>query len=65
MPRPLGTALPPERIGVSIAMVGQRLDMKEVDDAICPLSVMPYDLGHIDLEQNTLHTIDTRFGARL
>ena len=65
MPRPPGTALSPERIGTSIATVGQRLGINEVDAAICLVSIMHYDLGHIDLEQKTLRTIDNRFGARL
>ncbi|MCY4597596.1 MAG: hypothetical protein OXC19_22700 [Bryobacterales bacterium] len=38
---------------------------EEVNDAIWLVSFMHYDLGHIDLSQKTLQTIDNPFGPRL
>ena len=54
-----------KKVNISTVMAGQRLGIKEVDDAIWLVSFMHYDLGYIDLEQNTLQTIDNPFGARL
>jgi hypothetical protein len=42
-----------------------KLGLKEVDDGIWLVSFLRYDLGHIDLEQRTLQTIDNPFGTRL
>jgi hypothetical protein len=46
-------------------MAGQRLGLKEVDDAIWVVSFMAYDLGYIDSEQKTLQPIDKPFGTRV
>ncbi len=46
-------------------LAGQKLGLKEVDDGIWLVSFMHYDLGYIDLEQQTLQTIDNPFGSRL
>ena len=54
-----------KKINISTALAGQRLGIKEVDDAIWLVSFMRYDLGYIDLEQRTLQTIDNPFGSRL
>jgi transposase InsO family protein len=54
-----------KRINVSTVLAGQRLGIKEVDDAIWIVSFMSYDLGFIDLEQKTLQPIDNPFGSRL
>jgi len=54
-----------KKINISTVMAGQRLGLKEIDDAIWLVSSMHYDLGHIDLEQNTLQTTDNPFGTRL
>ena len=54
-----------KKINISTVMAGQRLGIKEVDDAIWLVSFMHYDLGYIDLEQKTLQTIDNPFGTRL
>ncbi len=54
-----------KKINISTVMAGQRLGIKEVDDAIWLVSFMHHDLGYIDLEQKTLQTIDNPFGARL
>ena len=54
-----------KKINISTVMAGQRLGIKEVDDAIWLVSFMQYDLGYIDLEQRTLQTIDNPFGSRL
>ena len=54
-----------KKINISTVMAGQRLGIKEVDDAIWLVSFMTYDLGYIDLEQRTLQTIDNPFGTRM
>ena len=54
-----------KKINISTVLAGQRLGIKEVDDAIWLVSFMHHDLGYIDLEQKTLQTIDNPFGARL
>lgn len=54
-----------KKINVSHVLAGQKLGIKEVDDAIWLVSFMRYDLGYIDLEQRTLQTIDNPFGTRL
>lgn len=54
-----------KKVNISTVMAGQRVGLKEVDDAIWLVSFMHYDLGYIDLEQRTLQTIDNPFGAKL
>ncbi len=54
-----------KKINISTVMAGQRLGIKQVDDAIRLVSFMHYDPGSIDLEQRTLQTIRNPFGARL
>ena len=54
-----------KKINISTVMAGQKLGIKEVDDAIWLVTFMHYDLGYIDLEQRTLQTIDNPFGTRL
>jgi transposase InsO family protein len=54
-----------KKINISTVLAGQKLGIKEVDDAIWLVSFMHYDLGYIDLEQKTLQTIDNPFGTRL
>eukprot|EP01037_Dinobryon_pediforme_P027589 gene27589-30536_t len=54
-----------KKINISTVLAGQRLGIKEVDDAIWLVSFMHYDLGYIDLEQRTLQTLDNPFGTRL
>ena len=54
-----------KKINISTVLAGQRLGIKEVDDAIWLVSFMTYDLGYIDLEQRTLQTIDNPFGSRM
>ncbi len=54
-----------KKINISTVLPGQRLGIKEVDDAIWLVSFMHYDLGYIDLEQRTLQTLDNPFGTRL
>lgn len=51
-----------KKINVSTVLAGQRLGVKEVDDAIWIVSFMQYDLGYIDLEQKTLQPLDNPFG---
>ena len=50
---------------ISNALAGQRLGIKEVDDAIWRVTFMRYDLEYIDQEQRTLQPIDNPFGTRL
>jgi transposase InsO family protein len=54
-----------KKVNISTVMAGQKLGIKEVDEAIWLVSFMHYDLGYIDLEQRTLQTIDNPFGSRL
>ncbi len=54
-----------KKINVSTVLAGQRLGIKEVDDAIWLVSFMHYDLGYVDLEQRTLQPLDNPFGAWL
>lgn len=54
-----------KRINVSHVLAGQRVGIKEVDEGIWLVSFMHYDLGYIDLEQQTLQPLDNPFGARL
>ncbi len=52
-------------INISTVLAGQRLGIEEVDDGIRLVSFMHYDLGYIDLEQETLQTLDDPFGPSL
>lgn len=54
-----------KRINLSKTLAGQRLGIKEVDDGIWIVSFMRYDLGFIDLEQQTLQPITNPFGTGL
>ena len=54
-----------KKINISTVLAGQRVGLKEVDDAIWLVSFMNYDLGYIDLEQRTLQPLDNPFGTRL
>jgi transposase InsO family protein len=54
-----------KKINISTVLAGQKLGIKEVDDAIWLVSFLQYDLGYIDLEQRTLQTIDNPFGTSL
>lgn len=54
-----------KKINLSIVLAGQKLGIKEVDEGIWLVSFMHYDLGNIDLEQNTLHPLDNPFGPGL
>lgn len=54
-----------KKINISTSLAGQRLGVKEVDEAIWLVSFMDYDLGYIDLEQKTLQPLDNPFGPRV
>jgi transposase InsO family protein len=54
-----------KKIMISTTLAGQRVGLKEVDDAIWLVSFMDYDLGYIDLEQKTLQPLDNPFGTRV
>ena len=54
-----------KKANIATMLAGQRLGIKEVGESIWLVSFMHYDLGYIDLEQKTLHTIDNPFGTRL
>ena len=47
-----------KKINISTSLAGQKLGIKEVDEAIWLVSFMDYDLGYIDLEQKTLQPLD-------
>jgi hypothetical protein len=53
-----------KKIMISTVLAGQRVGIKEVDDAIWLVSFMDYDLGYIDLEQRTLQPLDNPFWPR-
>jgi len=44
---------------------GQAVGIKEVDDGICLVSFMDYDLGYIDLEEKTLQPLNNPFGPKV
>jgi hypothetical protein len=54
-----------KKINISTVLAGQRVGLKEVDDALWLVSFVAYDLGYIDLEQRTLQPLDNPFGTRL
>lgn len=54
-----------KKIKLSTVVAGQKLGIKEIENGIWLVSFMHYDPGYIDLEQKTLQTIDSPFGARL
>jgi hypothetical protein len=54
-----------KRINLSLALAGQKVGIKEVDEGIWLVSFMRYDLGYFDLEQKTLQPLDSPFGTRL
>ena len=54
-----------KRINISHVLAGQRVGIKEVDEGIWIVSFMQYDLGYIDLKQQTLQPLDNPFGTRL
>lgn len=54
-----------KKINISTSLAGQRLGIKEVDEAIWLVSFMDYDLGYIDLEQKTLQPLANPFGPRV
>ncbi len=54
-----------KRINISTVLAGQRVGIKEVDEGIWIVSFMHYDLGYIDLEQQTLQPLDNPFDSRL
>jgi transposase InsO family protein len=54
-----------KRINISTVLAGQCLGIKEVDDGIWIVSFMHYDLGYIDVEQQTLQPLDNPFRLRL
>lgn len=50
-----------KKINISTVFAGQKLGLREVDDALWLVSFMHYDLGYIHLEEKTLQTIDNPF----
>ena len=54
-----------KKVNISTVMAGQRLVVKEVDDAIWLVRFRPYERNYMDLEQRTPETIDNPFGATL
>ncbi len=54
-----------KKINLPTVFNGQRVGLKEVDDAIWLVTFMTYDLGYADLEARTLQPLDNPFGTRL
>jgi hypothetical protein len=54
-----------KKINVSTVLAGQRIGIKQVDDAMWLVSFMTCDLGYIDFEQRTLQPLDNPSGTRL
>jgi len=54
-----------KRINISHVLARQRVGIKEVDEGIWIVSFMRHDLGHVDLEQQTLQPLDNPCGKRL
>jgi transposase InsO family protein len=54
-----------KKINISKVFAGQKLGIREVDDAIWLVSFMHYDLGYVDLEEKTLQPIDNPFNKIL
>jgi transposase InsO family protein len=54
-----------KKVNISTVLAGQKVGLKEVDEAVWLVSFMHYDLGYIDLEQRTLQPLDNPFGPRL
>jgi hypothetical protein len=52
-------------VAISHVLAGQKLGLREVDDAIWLVSFMDYDLGYIDLDTCRLQTITNPFGAKV
>jgi hypothetical protein len=50
---------------LSTSLAGQAVGIKEVDDGICLISFMNYDLGYIDLEEKTLQPLHNPFGPKV
>jgi transposase InsO family protein len=54
-----------KKINVSKVFSGQKLGVREVDDAIWLVSFMHYDLVYVDLEERTLQPLDNPFNKIL
>jgi hypothetical protein len=54
-----------KKINLSTSLAGQEVGIKQVDQRICLVSFMDYDLGYIDLEEKTLQPLDNPFGPRV
>jgi hypothetical protein len=55
----------PQAANISTVLAGQKLGIKQVDEGVWPVSFLNYDLGYIDLEQQTLQPLDNPFGPWL
>jgi transposase InsO family protein len=53
------------QVAISQVLAGQKLGLREVEDAIWLVTFMQYDLGYIDMDKCRLQTINTPFGAKL
>jgi hypothetical protein len=54
-----------KKINLSVSLAGQAVGGKEVDDRICLVSFMNYDLGYIDLEEKPLQPLQNPFGLKV
>lgn len=52
-------------ISISKVFAGQKLGIREVDEAIWLVSFMHYDLGYVDLEEKVLQPLDNPFNKIL
>jgi hypothetical protein len=54
-----------KKINLSVTLAGQAVGVKEVDNGICLVTFMDYDLGYIDLEEKTLQPLENPFGPKV
>jgi hypothetical protein len=52
-------------MNLGTVFAGQAVGIKEVEGGIWPVSLMNYDLGCVDLEENTLQPLDNPFRPRV
>ena len=54
-----------KKINLSVALAGQAVGIREVDDGIWLASFMECDPGDVDLEERTLQPLDNPFGPKV
>ena len=53
-----------KKISLSTSLAGQAVGIREVDDGIWLVSFVDYDLGYIDLEEQTLQPLENPLAQR-